>query len=84
MERISVQMTVSLPPKLYQKALRVAKKEIRSKSDLVREALREYIAKREGFLEARHALARRLQAKGIRTLEDVDRMIHDLRIEKKA
>ena len=84
MERISVQMTVSLPPELYQKALRVAKKEIRSKSDLVREALRDYIAKRERFIDARHALARKLQEKGIRTLEDIDNMIHELRTRKRA
>src|SRR5271154_1250072 len=33
MERISVQMTVSLPPELYRRAMKVAKKEIRSKTE---------------------------------------------------
>lgn len=84
MERISVQMTVSLPPELYRRALKVAKKEIRSKSDLVREALRDYITRRERFVEARHDLSRKLREKGIRTLEDVDKMIHEFRSEKKT
>ncbi len=84
MERISVQMTVSLPPELYRRAMRVAKKEVRSKSDLVREALRDYVVKRERFVEARHDLARKLNEKGIRTLEDVDKMIHALRAKKET
>ena len=82
MKRISVQMTVSLPPELYKKALKVAKKEIRSKSDLVREALRDYVAKRDRFSGVRRDLAKKLQEKGIRTLEDVDRMTHELRTER--
>lgn len=77
-------MTISLPPELYRRALKVAKKEIRSKSDLVREALRDYIVRKERFIETRHDLARKLQEKGIRTLEDVDKMIHELRAQKKA
>jgi len=72
MARNSVQVTVSLPPELYKKAMKVAKKEIRSKSDLVREALRHYISDKEEFLSARKALAKSLDAKGIRTLDDID------------
>ncbi len=43
MKRNSVQLTVSLPPNLYRKAMAAAKEESRSKSELVREALRRYL-----------------------------------------
>ena len=77
MDRTSVQMTVSLPPQLYKRAMNIAKKEIRSKSEIVREALRDYIVKRESFLQARADLSKNLEKKGIRTLEDVERMIDE-------
>ena len=79
MERASMQLTVSLPPELYKKAMGFAKKEIRSKSELVREALRDYIARKERVLELRQQLAKNLEKKGIRTLEDIERMIDDER-----
>lgn len=75
MARVSVQWTVSLSPELSRKALGVAKKEIRSRSELVREALREYLSRRERFEAARKAMSASLERKGIRTLEDVERMI---------
>jgi len=77
MDRTSVQMTVSLPPQLYRRAMNIAKKEIRSKSEIVREALRDYIVKRESFLQAREELSKNLEKKGIRTLEDVEKMIDE-------
>ena len=77
MDRISVQMTVSLPPQLYRRAMEIAKREIRSKSEMVREALRDYIAKREAFLEARQELSKNLQKKGIQNLDDVERMVDE-------
>ena len=77
MERTSMQMTVSLPPELYKKAMEFARKEIRSKSELVREALREYISRKERVLEIRRQLAKNLEKKGIRSLEDIERMIDE-------
>lgn len=77
MARISVQWTVSLSPELSRKALQTARKEIRSRSELVREALREYLSRRERFQEARRALAESLEKSGVRTLEDVERLIDD-------
>lgn len=70
-------MTVSLPPELFKKALKIAKKEIRSQSELVREALRDYIAKKEEVAGARSRLMRNLEKKGIRTMEDIERMIDE-------
>ena len=75
MARTSRQLTVSLPPQLYRKAMAVARAEFRSKSELVREALREYMARRETVAAARKQLARNLKEKGIRNLGDIERMI---------
>jgi len=80
MSRTSVQMTVSLPPQLYKKAMKVAAKDLRSKSELVREALREYIAKKELLLQARKQMAKNLRAQGIRSLKELEQMIDEGRI----
>ena len=79
MDRQTDQWTISLPPALSKKALRWAKEESRTRSELVREALREYIAKRERFQELRAKLAHNLAKRGIRTLEDIERMIDEER-----
>lgn len=44
-------MTVSLPPELAREVDRVARKERRSRSELFREALRQYIDRRERWDE---------------------------------
>lgn len=77
MGRNSVQLTVSLPPELYRRAMQVAKREIRSKSELVREALRLYILRKQDIAAARRALALQLDRKGIRTMEDLERMVDE-------
>lgn len=79
MGRQSVLMTVSLPPELYRKALGVARREIRSKSDLVREALREYVNRRESVMAARKELTRAMDRAGINTLRDIERMVDVVR-----
>jgi metal-responsive CopG/Arc/MetJ family transcriptional regulator len=75
MARNSVQMTVSLPPDLYKRAMQVAKEEFRSKSELVREALRMYISQNKMVHQAREELTQNLRKKGIRTLEDIERFV---------
>lgn len=45
--RDTVVWTVSLPPQMAQKAEEAAKRESRTRSELVREALRQYMAARE-------------------------------------
>ncbi|HAH05633.1 MAG TPA: hypothetical protein DCM05_03760 [Elusimicrobia bacterium] len=78
-QRISVQMTVSLPPELYDLAMKVARKEFRSKSDLVREALRNYITKRERFASLRERVAEGLKKRGVRTMKDIEDMVDEVR-----
>ncbi len=75
MPRTSVQMTVSLPPDLYRQAMQVAKEEFRSKSELVREALRTYVTRKQLVNQARKQLSRSLRRKGLATLADVERFV---------
>ncbi|MDR7402575.1 MAG: ribbon-helix-helix protein, CopG family [Armatimonadota bacterium] len=70
--------TVSLPPSLVREAERAARQERRTKSELVREALRFYLEEqRWRKLQRRTAL--QAQALGIRTEEDVNRIVHEVR-----
>ncbi len=76
LKRSTVQWTISIPPLLSKKAEQVARKESRTKSEFVREALRQYLSERD-FHQAQNHLTRRLQALGIRTEEDVERLIDE-------
>ena len=77
MARSSVQMTVSLSPELYKRAMQVAKEEFRSKSELVREALRMYVSRNKMVHEARGQLTQKLRTKGTGTLEDIERFVDE-------
>jgi CopG family transcriptional regulator/antitoxin EndoAI len=57
MPRTTKLITVSLPPDLAALAEKVAKEESRTKSELLREAPREYVLTREVRREARRNLA---------------------------
>ena len=70
--------TISLPPKLRQEAERTARDEDRTKSELVREALRMYIEERRWRKLQREASAR-AQALGLRSEDDVNRLVHSVR-----
>ncbi len=75
--------TISLPPGMEHEALMVARQEHRTKSELVREAIREYVASRR--LQAiQRTLVAKARQRGIRTEDDVDRVIHELRSERRA
>jgi CopG family transcriptional regulator/antitoxin EndoAI len=71
-------LTVSLPPKLLREAERAAREENRTKSELVREALRFYIDERR-FRKLQREISVRAQALGITSDEDVDRLVHSVR-----
>ncbi|MGB4780651.1 CopG family ribbon-helix-helix protein [Candidatus Methylomirabilis sp.] len=70
--------TISLPPKLVREAERTAKEEHRTKSELVREALRLYLEDQQ-WRTLQRKTALQAQALGIRTEEDVDRLVHVIR-----
>jgi metal-responsive CopG/Arc/MetJ family transcriptional regulator len=67
--------TVSLPPTLVREAERTAKEEHRTKSELVREALRLYIEDRR-WRKLQRETAARAEALGLRNEEDVTRLVH--------
>ncbi len=71
-------LTVSLPPELLREAERTAREEKRTKSELVREALRFYIEERR-WRKLQREVSVRAQALGITSEEDVDRLVHSAR-----
>jgi CopG family transcriptional regulator/antitoxin EndoAI len=74
-------ITIYLPPELLKKAEEVAKEESRNKSELVREALRQYIEKREWEKLQKYGMARSKEA-GF-TEEDVEQLVHEYRRQKR-
>ena len=74
-------LSVTLPPEMLDKAERLAKREHRTMSELVREALRQY--ERNSIWEQIETYGRKSAAKaGIKTEEDVVKIIHDFRRER--
>lgn len=74
MQRHTDQWTISIPPPLSRQAMKVAREESRTKSELVREALRRYLENRT-LDRIRSRLTQRFQAMGIKTEEDIERLI---------
>jgi Arc/MetJ-type ribon-helix-helix transcriptional regulator len=75
-------LSVTIPPEMLDKAERLAKKEHRTMSELVREALRQY--ERNRVWNEIESYGRRSAAKqGIRTEGDVVKLIHDFRRERR-
>lgn len=74
-------LPISLPPDLLDHVAQLAKQEHRTKSELVREALRRYIEDKEWAAIRSYGVAR-AKARGI-TEADVDRIIHEYRQEKR-
>ncbi len=79
--RTSKILPISLPPEMLDNVSQLAKKEHRTKSELVREALRRYIEDKE-WKTIRMYGATRAKARGV-TEADVDRIIHEHRQEKR-
>jgi CopG family transcriptional regulator/antitoxin EndoAI len=76
-------LSVTLPPEMLTRAEQLAKKEHRTMSELVREALRQY--ERKNWWDELNTYGRTTaQAAGIRTEEDVVDAIHAMRKEGRA
>lgn len=75
--RVTKIWNISLPPEMARAAEKIAKVEARTKSELVREALRQYIWGR-GWKELRIYGEERAREKGIKE-EDLDRLVHETR-----
>ncbi|MDP8239942.1 MAG: ribbon-helix-helix protein, CopG family [Candidatus Hatepunaea meridiana] len=72
--------TLSLPDELAYKVAQVAKEESRTRSELFREAIRNYLDKREFAKLSRQAALEAIK-RGINTEDDVDQLIHQFRVE---
>jgi ribbon-helix-helix CopG family protein len=69
----------SVSPEIADEYERLAKRERRSKSDLFREMIAAYKAKRaeEEFLRLQARMSRRARAKGVLTEKDVERLVFE-------
>lgn len=75
-------LSVTLPPDMLKRAQSIAKKESRTMSELIREALRHY--ERRSWWDEVNAYGRpSAERQGIRE-GDVDRLVHEVRASKKA
>ena len=72
--------TISLPPEIVKQIEKIIKEEGMTKSELFREALREYIRKRR-WEKIREYGARKAAEVGIKE-EDVERLIDEYRYKK--
>jgi CopG family transcriptional regulator / antitoxin EndoAI len=70
--------TISLPPKLARQVDKVAKQEGRTRSELFREAVRQYIAKEERWQQLFAYAEEEARKRGL-TEADVDRAVEEYR-----
>ena len=79
--RTTKTLSITLPPEMLTRAEKLAKKENRTMSELVREALRHY--ERQRRWDEMNAYGRKsAEAVGVRTEEDVVKVIHAARSRK--
>jgi CopG family transcriptional regulator/antitoxin EndoAI len=75
-------LSVTLPPDMLKRAQSIAKRESRTMSELIREALRHY--ERRSWWDNINAYGRsKADREGIHE-PDVDRLVHELRSSKRA
>lgn len=79
MPRTTKTITISLPPSMADRVEELMRQEGRTKSELLREALRRYIEDREWRQLYRYG-EQRARQQG-RVAEDVDRLVEDCRAE---
>jgi CopG family transcriptional regulator/antitoxin EndoAI len=81
--RTTKTLSVTLPPEMLTRAERIARKENRTMSELIREALRHY--ERRSWWEEMNAYGRKSDERaGVKTEDDVVRTVHEVRKEKRA
>jgi metal-responsive CopG/Arc/MetJ family transcriptional regulator len=82
MERTTRQFTISMPPDLAEQVATIARAESRTISELFREAFRTYRAARvRALLHESQEIGRQTNPMGY-TAEDVERLIHETRLEE--
>lgn len=81
MLRLTKLISISIMPDFLREVEKVAKEENRTKSELIREALRRYIADREWEKLTRYARKKSAET-GIKTEEDIQRVVDEFRGEQ--
>jgi CopG family transcriptional regulator/antitoxin EndoAI len=76
--RTTKPITVSLPTDLLQEAQRAAREDSRSRSELIRDALRQYLASRR-WQRLRRWGAETADRLGLRTEDDLQRLLDQVR-----
>jgi len=79
-KRISKLMTVSLPPSLYEQAIKTAKEEGRTNSELIRECLRRYVSDKKWTKLLQYGRRKALRA-GLKP-EDIEKIVDEIRSRK--
>jgi CopG family transcriptional regulator/antitoxin EndoAI len=82
LSRASKVLTVSLPQEMFKQTEKIAKEENRTRSELFREALRQYIASRERWKEIRKWGRQSAKELGVKSEADVERLIDEFRSKK--
>ena len=80
--RTTKTLSITLPPEMLSRAEKLARKENRTMSELVREALR-YYERQRWWQEANAYGRKRAEALGIGE-DDVDALIHEFRAETRS
>ena len=81
MLRLTKLISISIMPDFLREVEKVAKEENRTKSELIREALRRYIEDREWEKLTRYARIKSTET-GIKTEEDIQRVVDEFRGEQ--
>ena len=76
--RLTKLISISIMPDFLREVEKVAKEENRTKSELIREALRRYIEDREWEKLTRYARIKSAET-GIKTEEDIQRVVDEFR-----
>lgn len=77
-------LNIALPRDLVKKVDDVAKKEYRNRSELIREALRVYLADKLEWEQIFEAGKKAMKKMGIKSEEDVNGIVYDYRHSKKS
>lgn len=78
MSRATKTWTISLPPKMVKEAEKIARDENRTKSELIREALRFYLDEKEWQYLYRYGAKKAIE-KGLAE-SDIEKLVDDIRI----
>lgn len=76
-------MSITLPPEMLARAERIAQRENRTMSELIREALRHY--ERRAWWDEMNAYGRKSANRaGVKTEDEVVRAVHEVRRKKQS